>query len=231
MLNSLAGQGDGTVDGLPAAVRALHRTGQARLLRQHPSRPPAAATKPFLFRCRRRPVDRRTPRSGASAVRRSDPACFAAGELAPCHTACSTARTSPTLSASMQRAGHIGKIVVKAADRDHGPEHGWSAQFPVAPDALHVVIGGTSGFGLSTAAAGWPRGLRAQLVLASRSASAVRSRSPPGRRSARAEASRFRSNVSMSPTAPAPSVLLQRSAGTEGRSRASSTPRWSSTIA
>lgn len=67
----------------------------------------------------------------------------------------------------MQRAGHIGKVVVKAVDRATalGTVAG---QFPVAADALHVVIGGTSGFGLSTAAWLAERGAT-RLVLASRS--------------------------------------------------------------
>jgi len=57
---------------------------------------------------------------------------------------------------------------VKAADRTTALSTA-GGKFPVAPDAQHVVIGGTSGFGLSTAAWLAERGAT-QLVLASRSA-------------------------------------------------------------
>lgn len=50
----------------------------------------------------------------------------------------------------MQRSGHIGKIIVRSADRaSDGPVE--KGAFPVAADGVHVVIGGTSGFGLATA--------------------------------------------------------------------------------
>jgi NADPH:quinone reductase-like Zn-dependent oxidoreductase/acyl carrier protein len=65
----------------------------------------------------------------------------------------------------MQRAGHIGKILVKPAAR---PSNRASGRFPVDGDGLHIVIGGTSGFGLATAQWLAGRGAR-RLVLASRS--------------------------------------------------------------
>ena len=68
----------------------------------------------------------------------------------------------------MQRSGHIGKIVV-TAPRQPSAWIAGSGKFPVATDAIHLVIGGTSGFGLSTAAWLVERGAT-RLVLASRSA-------------------------------------------------------------
>jgi len=65
----------------------------------------------------------------------------------------------------MQRAGHIGKLLVKPAARQSNRVSG---RFPVAGDGLHIVIGGTSGFGLATAKWLATRGAR-HLVLASRS--------------------------------------------------------------
>jgi NAD(P)-dependent dehydrogenase (short-subunit alcohol dehydrogenase family)/acyl carrier protein len=67
----------------------------------------------------------------------------------------------------MQRSGHIGKIVVRPADRptDIRPS---SKNFPVSADGWHLVIGGTSGFGFATAQWLADRGAR-YLVLASRS--------------------------------------------------------------
>jgi NAD(P)-dependent dehydrogenase (short-subunit alcohol dehydrogenase family)/acyl carrier protein len=66
----------------------------------------------------------------------------------------------------MQRSGHIGKIVVVPADRANSdlPAKG---TFPVASEGVHVVIGGTSGFGLATAAWLVGRGAR-HLALVSR---------------------------------------------------------------
>ncbi|MFZ5784091.1 MAG: type I polyketide synthase [Pseudomonadota bacterium] len=66
----------------------------------------------------------------------------------------------------MQRSQHIGKIVVTPppAPTDAGSLDG---RFPVDADGVHVVVGGTSGFGL--AAAEWLAGRGARrLVLASR---------------------------------------------------------------
>ena len=67
----------------------------------------------------------------------------------------------------MQRSAHIGKIVVRppAVPTQQVPAIG---RFPVDGQGLHVVIGGTSGFGLATAAWLVERGAR-YLVLASRS--------------------------------------------------------------
>ena len=67
----------------------------------------------------------------------------------------------------MQRAGHIGKIVVTPA-RQASEDPRATGAFPVASDGIHLVIGGTSGFGLATAEWLAARGAR-HLVLASRS--------------------------------------------------------------
>lgn len=67
----------------------------------------------------------------------------------------------------MQRSGHIGKIVVTPATQATIAA-GAAGRFPVDVQGVHVVIGGTSGFGLATAE--WLAGRGAtQLVLASRS--------------------------------------------------------------
>lgn len=50
----------------------------------------------------------------------------------------------------MQRAGHIGKIVVTPA-RQASVSEAPANTFPVDAEGWHVVIGGTSGFGLATA--------------------------------------------------------------------------------
>jgi phthiocerol/phenolphthiocerol synthesis type-I polyketide synthase C len=64
----------------------------------------------------------------------------------------------------MQRSGHIGKLLVKPGLEQRTAQ----GQFPVDPEGLHVVIGGTSGFGLATA--GWlvQRGAK-HVLLVSRS--------------------------------------------------------------
>jgi len=67
----------------------------------------------------------------------------------------------------MQRSGHIGKIVVKPACASTDPAP-IDRRFPVNQDGLHLVVGGTGGFGL--AAAEWLAGRGArQIVLTSRS--------------------------------------------------------------
>ncbi|MGD9883752.1 MAG: SDR family NAD(P)-dependent oxidoreductase, partial [Reyranella sp.] len=67
----------------------------------------------------------------------------------------------------MQRSGHIGKIIVRSADRaSDGPTA--KGVFPVAAEGVHVVIGGTSGFGLATADWLVDRGAR-HVVLVGRS--------------------------------------------------------------
>jgi len=67
----------------------------------------------------------------------------------------------------MQRAGHIGKIVVRPAN--HPTDYIQSSgKFPVDAMGIHVVIGGTSGFGLATAEWLADRGAR-HIALASRS--------------------------------------------------------------
>jgi len=50
----------------------------------------------------------------------------------------------------MQRAGHIGKIVVRPARQASGSEMPANT-YPVSTDGWHVVVGGTSGFGFATA--------------------------------------------------------------------------------
>ncbi len=67
----------------------------------------------------------------------------------------------------MQRAGHIGKIVVTPPTSAADPAAG-TGRFPVDSAGVHVVIGGTSGFGLATAKWLAERGAR-HVVLASRS--------------------------------------------------------------
>lgn len=66
----------------------------------------------------------------------------------------------------MQRSGHYGKIVVKPARNATGSVAN-GGRFPVRDDGMHLVVGGTSGFGL--AAAEWlvSRGAK-HIILASR---------------------------------------------------------------
>ena len=75
---------------------------------------------------------------------------FATGELTALpHRVFSGDRISDAFRL-MQRAGHIGKIVVTPASRPTDMVRPTGA-FPVDTEATHVVIGGTSGFGLATA--------------------------------------------------------------------------------
>ena len=67
----------------------------------------------------------------------------------------------------MQRAGHIGKIVVTPANVPTDATRPLG-KFPVDAEGVHIVLGGTSGFGLATAEWLAGRGAR-RLVLASRS--------------------------------------------------------------
>lgn len=67
----------------------------------------------------------------------------------------------------MQRAGHIGKIVVTPASLPTDMVRS-NGQFPIDAEGTHVVLGGTSGFGLATAEWLAARGAR-HLTLASRS--------------------------------------------------------------
>ena len=69
----------------------------------------------------------------------------------------------------MQRSGHIGKIVVLPAQAMSDSE-GAGGRFAADPEGLHLVVGGTSGFGLATATWLAERGAR-HIVLASRSGS------------------------------------------------------------
>jgi len=66
----------------------------------------------------------------------------------------------------MQKSGHIGKIVVVPARRA-GAEPRPASRFPVDADGVHVIVGGTSGFGLATAEWLFGRGAR-HLALAGR---------------------------------------------------------------
>ena len=92
---------------------------------------------------------------------------FAEGKLVPLPHRVFDGRQVADAFRLMQRAGHIGKIVVVPADRASGdlPAQG---TFPVAAEGIHVVIGGTSGFGLATAEWLVARGAR-HLTLVSRS--------------------------------------------------------------
>jgi NADPH:quinone reductase-like Zn-dependent oxidoreductase/short-subunit dehydrogenase/acyl carrier protein len=93
---------------------------------------------------------------------------FASGELVPLPYRVFDAEHIADAFRLMQRSGHIGKIVVTAA-RHASASSVAGGRFPVTTDALHVVIGGTSGFGLATAAWLVERGAT-RLVLASRAA-------------------------------------------------------------
>ena len=68
----------------------------------------------------------------------------------------------------MQRSGHIGKIVVRPAEQTNEAA-GTAASFRVDREGAHIVIGGTSGFGLATAEWLVARGAT-RVTLASRSA-------------------------------------------------------------
>lgn len=75
---------------------------------------------------------------------------FAEGELSPLpHRAFDGAHIGEAFRL-MQRAGHIGKIVVTPA-RQASVSEAPVNTFPVDAEGWHVVIGGTSGFGLATA--------------------------------------------------------------------------------
>ncbi|WP_421998993.1 SDR family NAD(P)-dependent oxidoreductase [Reyranella sp.] len=92
---------------------------------------------------------------------------MASGDLAPLPYRSFEAAHVTDAFRLMQRAGHIGKIVVKSGGAAAAkPQAG---AFPVDPQGVHIVIGGTSGFGLATAAWLVGRGAR-HIVLASRSA-------------------------------------------------------------
>jgi acyl transferase domain-containing protein/NADPH:quinone reductase-like Zn-dependent oxidoreductase/acyl carrier protein len=75
---------------------------------------------------------------------------FAEGKLVPLPHRVFAGRDVAEAFRLMQRSGHIGKIIVRSADPASAglPAKG---VFPVAADGVHVVIGGTSGFGLATA--------------------------------------------------------------------------------
>jgi acyl transferase domain-containing protein/NADPH:quinone reductase-like Zn-dependent oxidoreductase/acyl carrier protein/short-subunit dehydrogenase len=90
---------------------------------------------------------------------------FTQGELVALPHRVFTAAHADDAFRLMQRSGHIGKIVVKPA---RCPTAGLlGGKFPVDADGVHVVIGGTRGFGLATAEWLASRGAT-NLVLASR---------------------------------------------------------------
>ena len=91
---------------------------------------------------------------------------FADGELLPLPYRAFQGQHANDAFRLMQRSGHIGKIVIKPAERPTNP--GYGGAFPVHQHGLHIVIGGTSGFGLATAEWLAKRGA-SRLVLASRS--------------------------------------------------------------
>ena len=109
-------------------------------------------------------------------------ALFAHGELTPLPHRVFEGEHIGDAFRLMQRSGHIGKIVVRPAVYRQRPAAG-GGRFPVDAAGLHVVVGGTSGFGLATAAWLAERGAR-HLVLASRSGPAVRGGDGPGRSAA-----------------------------------------------
>jgi phthiocerol/phenolphthiocerol synthesis type-I polyketide synthase C len=93
-------------------------------------------------------------------------ALFARGELMPLPYCVFEGERIGEAFQLMRRSGHIGKIVIRPATS--ATDAAAAGRFPVDAAGQHVVIGGTSGFGL--ASAGWlaSRGAT-QLVLASRS--------------------------------------------------------------
>ena len=92
---------------------------------------------------------------------------FADGELSPLpHRVFDGAHIAEAFRL-MQRAGHIGKIVVTPA-RQASVIEVRTGTFPVDAEGWHVVIGGTSGFGFATAQWLVDRGAR-QVALVSRS--------------------------------------------------------------
>ncbi len=93
---------------------------------------------------------------------------FASGELLPIPYRVFAADQVDDAFRLMQRAGHIGKIVTKSTDRTSDTGHA-GGMFRVAGDGIHIVIGGTGGFGLATAEWLAERGAT-RLLLASRSA-------------------------------------------------------------
>ena len=92
---------------------------------------------------------------------------FAEGKLLPLPYRVFTGEHVGDAFRLMQRSGHIGKIIVTPA-ADATDAFANSGKFPVNDKGVHVVIGGTSGFGLATAE--WLAGRGAtQVILASRS--------------------------------------------------------------
>ena len=94
-------------------------------------------------------------------------ALFASGQLSPLPHREFRGQHIEDAFRLMQRSGHIGKILVRPAERTTADTR-QTGRFPVDAEGLHIVFGGTSGFGLATAAWLVRRGAR-HLVLASRS--------------------------------------------------------------
>lgn len=92
---------------------------------------------------------------------------FAAGEFLPLpHRVFDGAQVTEAFRL-MQRAGHVGKIIVAPARQPTASEAA-SNTFPIDAEGWHVVIGGTSGFGFATAQWLADRGAR-RIALVSRS--------------------------------------------------------------
>jgi NADPH:quinone reductase-like Zn-dependent oxidoreductase/acyl carrier protein len=90
---------------------------------------------------------------------------FEAGRLAPLPSLALPGERAADAFRLMQASGHVGKILVRPALRAQ-PEPPAAAEFVPAP-GVHVVLGGTGGFGLETALWLAERGARC-VVLASR---------------------------------------------------------------
>lgn len=93
---------------------------------------------------------------------------FAKGILTPLPHRAFTATHVSEAFHLMQRSAHIGKVVIEPASTLSEVEAEAGTSFPVDADGLHVVIGGTRGFGLATAQWLANRGAR-HLALVSRS--------------------------------------------------------------
>jgi len=94
---------------------------------------------------------------------------FSKGQLAPLPHRIFAGEYTSDAFRFMQRSAHIGKIVITPATRPTEAPRS-IGRFPVSTEGLHVVIGGTSGFGLATAEWLVERGAR-HLALVSRTAS------------------------------------------------------------
>jgi NADPH:quinone reductase-like Zn-dependent oxidoreductase/acyl carrier protein len=91
---------------------------------------------------------------------------LATGELKPLPYRAFDGQSVADAFRLMERAGHIGKIVVAPAARPTARMR--AGHFPIDVTGIHVIVGGTSGFGLATAEWLVARGAR-HIALASRS--------------------------------------------------------------